>query len=102
MTQAQRPLLVRRILDAISLAPVALDDGTLLRISVTAGAVSLPFSDDAEGRVDWEQAIALADRALYKGKEAGRNRGYIVAGLPRPGAPAHEGLQLDLILPNAA
>lgn len=102
VSQAQRPLLVRRLLDAISLAPVALDDGTLLQISVTAGAVSLPFSHDTERRIDWEQAIALADRALYKGKEAGRNRGYIVAGLPRPGSPAHEGLQLNLILPNAA
>lgn len=102
VTQAQRPLLVRRLLDAISLTPVTLDDGTLLQISVTAGAVSLPFSHDAERRIDWEQAIALADRALYKGKEAGRNRGYIVAGLPRPDAPVHEGLQLDLILPNPA
>mgnify|MGYP006190413117 CR=1 FL=1 len=41
---------------------------------------------------------ALADRALYKGKEAGRNRGYIVAGLRRP----EGGLELDLVLPGVA
>jgi len=99
---SQRPVLVRRILDAISATPVLLDDGTALQISATAGAVSLPFEHDADGNLDWEQAIALADRALYKGKEAGRNRAYLVAGLRRPDGGVHEGLQLDLILPGAA
>ena len=113
----QRTVLIRRILDAIAATPVRLEDGTLLRVSATAGAVSLPLDqDDAvatqperaasqDGRQDvqaafqpdWEQAIALADRALYKGKEAGRNRGFLVAGLQRP-----EGaLRLDLVLPGA-
>ena len=101
VSQVQRPLLVRRILEAIAATPVLLDDGTALQVSVTAGAVSLPFGPEREARLDWEQAIALADRALYKGKEAGRNRGYIVAGLPRPDAAPHEGLRLDLILPHA-
>ena len=105
VTQDQRPLLVRRILDAIAATPVMLEDGTALRVSATAGAVSLPFAPDgdvsgpeATVQPDWEQAIALADRALYKGKEAGRNRGYIVAGLRRP----EGGLELDLVLPGVA
>lgn len=102
VTPAQRPLLVQRILDALASAPVLLADGTLLAISATAGAVALPFAageDDAPApSMDWQQAIALADRAMYKGKEAGRNRAYIVAGLRRP-----EGaLQLDLVLPGMA
>ena len=81
-----------------------LEDGSALRVSATAGAVSLPFAPDGERasaqaavQPDWEQAIALADRALYKGKEAGRNRGYLVAGLRRP----EGGLELDLVLPGA-
>ena len=106
VTQEQRPLLVRRILDALAATPVVLEDGTALAISATAGAVSLPFAPDAIdaggqeplAQPDWEQAIALADRALYKGKEAGRNRGYIVAGLRR----LDGGLELDLVLPGAA
>lgn len=108
VTREQRTLLVRRILDAVAAAPVALDDGTMLYVSATAGAVSLPLEqDDAPAgaaaperaaQLDWEQAIALADRALYKAKEAGRNRGFLVAGLQRP-----EGaLRLDLVLPGAA
>lgn len=76
VSESQRPLLVQRILNAIAGAPVVLEDGTALQVSATAGAVSLPpGSGEAFG---WEQAIALADRALYKGKEAGRNRGFIV------------------------
>jgi diguanylate cyclase (GGDEF)-like protein len=102
VTPAQRPLLVQRILDALASAPVLLADGTLLAISATAGAVTLPFAADEDDApalsMDWQQAIALADRAMYKGKEAGRNRAYIVAGLRRP-----EGaLELDLVLPGVA
>lgn len=98
----QRAHLVRRFLDAIAATPVLLPDGTTLDVSATAGAVSLPFDcsvDGEDGRVDWEQAIALADRALFKGKEGGRNRAYLVAGVHRPEG-AHEGLRLDLILPG--
>jgi len=100
----QRGLLVRRMLDAIAATPIVLTDGTALRISATAGAVSLPFAQEAgeaDAQLEWEQAIALADRALYKGKQAGRNRGYLVAGLRRSGGGALDGLKLDLVLPAA-
>jgi diguanylate cyclase (GGDEF)-like protein len=101
VTQAQRPLLVQRILNAIAAAPVVLEDGTTLRVSATAGAVSLPLVSNAT--LGWEQAIALADRALYKGKEAGRNRGFIVEDLA-PAAPgagnAEPCLRLQMVLPD--
>ena len=105
VSQAQRPLLVQRILNAIAAAPVVLEDGTALLVSATAGAVALPLaSSEAFG---WEQAIALADRALYKGKEAGRNRGFIVAGIEgaegfaqgKTGGEERK-LQLHLVLPD--
>jgi len=105
VSDAQRPLLVQRILNAIAAAPVVLEDGTALAVSATAGAVSLPLaSSEAFG---WEQAIALADRALYKGKEAGRNRGFIVEGVEDADTPAQgkdaggeRKLQLHLVLPD--
>jgi diguanylate cyclase (GGDEF)-like protein len=100
--EAQRPVLVQRILNAIASAPVVLEDGTALQVSATAGAVSLPLASSEA--CNWEQAIALADRALYKGKEAGRNRGFIVKGVDaaRPGQrPGEEReLQLHLVLPD--
>jgi diguanylate cyclase (GGDEF)-like protein len=100
VSQAQRPLLVQRILNAIAAAPVVLEDGTTLQVSATAGAVSLPLTSNAA--LGWEQAIALADRALYKGKEAGRNRGFIVEDLApaAPGAGNEPGLRLQMVLPD--
>jgi diguanylate cyclase (GGDEF)-like protein len=98
VSTAQRPLLVRRILNAIAAAPVVLEDGTALSVSATAGAVSLPLGKgEAFG---WEQAIALADRALYKGKEAGRNRGFIVEGVDSQVGSEERKLQLHLVLPD--
>lgn len=100
VSEARRPLLVQRILNAIASTPVLLEDGTALAVTATAGAVSLPLgSSEALG---WEQAIALADRALYKGKEAGRNRAFIVEGVEAAGAsPGLERkLQLHLVLPD--
>jgi diguanylate cyclase (GGDEF)-like protein len=93
----QYPLLVQRILNAIGAAPVVLEDGTTLAVSATAGAVSLPPA--GHSALGWEQAIALADRALYKGKEAGRNRGFIVEDA-LPGQPAGRELRLKLVMPD--
>jgi predicted signal transduction protein with EAL and GGDEF domain len=40
-------------------------------VTCSLGLAALPF----EGReLTWEQAVALADRALYESKRAGRNR----------------------------
>ena len=110
VTPSQRPLLVQRILHTISATPVLLEDGSAVEISATAGAVALPFGTDPADSPDsaacvgvgWEQAIALADRALYKGKESGRNRGFIVAGMQR-GGDVHDplgALDLHLVLPG--
>ncbi len=93
---AQRPLLVQRILNAIAAAPVVLEDGSAVQVSATAGAVSLPVTPDAG--LGWEQAIALADRALYKGKESGRNRGVIVEDVAPGGADC--GMKLQVVLPD--
>ncbi|MCC2974476.1 tetratricopeptide repeat-containing diguanylate cyclase [Massilia sp. IC2-476] len=101
VSDAQRPLLVQRILNAIAAAPVMLEDGTALQVSATAGAVSL--APGAGAPIGWEQAIALADRALYKGKEAGRNRGFIVEGVdsaPGQGNLDESRLRLQLVMPD--
>ena len=95
---AQRPQLVRRILDAIAATQVSLADGSLLTISATAGAVALPLPSSRVA--GWEGAVALADRALYKGKEAGRNRGFIVEDVVEAGA--EPGLKMQLVLPEVA
>ncbi len=65
---AAHAALVRALLDAVAGAPVALADGSSLEVTITAGALSVP----AGAQLDWEQALVLADEALYRGKRDGR------------------------------
>lgn len=67
--------LVRDLLDAVVAAPVRTADGQLVDVTITAGALTLP--PEAGTHLDWEQALALADQALYLGKQNGRNRAYL-------------------------
>ena len=62
--------LVRALLAAVAATPVTTADGQRLAVTITAGALSLPAGgDDA---IDWQHALALADQALYRGKQDGR------------------------------
>ena len=62
--------LVRALLDAVAREPVATADGRRIDVTITAGALSLPAGSDAA--IDWQHALALADEALYRGKQDGR------------------------------
>ena len=67
--------LVRALLAAVAETPVTTADGQRLAVTITAGALSLPAGgDDA---IDWQHALALADQALYRGKQDGRRCGYL-------------------------
>jgi diguanylate cyclase (GGDEF)-like protein len=45
-------------------------------ITVTAGFISIPVESSSEEQTSWEQALQIADKVLYFGKENGRNRAY--------------------------
>jgi diguanylate cyclase (GGDEF)-like protein len=67
--------LVHALLTAVAETPVTTADGQRLVVTITAGALSLPAGgDDA---IDWQHALALADQALYRGKQDGRRCGYL-------------------------
>lgn len=87
--------LVRDLLNAIGATPVPGPDGEALPITISAGALTL--APDAPS-LDWEQALALADQALYLGKQNGRNRAY----LAEAGRAGPTQLRLTLIEPGAA
>jgi len=57
------------VLDAVRAAPLTLDDGTLLAVSVSLGVAHAP--SHATGL---EELYAAADTALYAAKRAGRGR----------------------------
>ncbi|QJE02104.1 diguanylate cyclase [Massilia forsythiae] len=77
--------LLRDLLDAVAATPVDAGAGAAIAVSISAGAV---VTEPAQ--VQWQQALARADRALYDAKRGGRNRAWLVAGaaarLVLPGA----------------
>lgn len=88
--------LVRDLLDAVTATPVALAGGEAVAVTITAGAVTL--APAAAAALDWQQALGLADQALYLGKEGGRNR----ANLAETGEHGAAPLRLTLIRPAGA
>ena len=65
---AAREEVAERLRGAVADAPITLDDATALRITVSVGmAVADPSETPA-------RVYARADEALYRAKEAGRNR----------------------------
>nr|WP_052170473.1 diguanylate cyclase [Massilia sp. JS1662] len=67
--------LVRALLAAVAATPVTTADGQRLAVTITAGALSLPAGGDVA--IDWQHALALADQALYRGKQDGRRCAYL-------------------------
>jgi diguanylate cyclase (GGDEF)-like protein len=51
-----------------------LPDGAALRQTCSLGFCVLPFFPDQPRKLNWEQALGLADAALYIAKQEGRNR----------------------------
>lgn len=65
--------LVERVLQAVASHPVAVDDRTL-PVTVSAGVATLP----AAAMAHWQDAVHVADAALYVAKREGRNRAVCV------------------------
>ena len=53
---------------------VAAAAGGSLKKTTSIGYISMPFFDENPELLEFEQALQLADEALYKAKEGGRNR----------------------------
>ncbi len=67
-TGSQAPLLAERLRKMIEQRPYLTEDGTMIRLTVSVGV--------AQARAPYEKkdVISQADQALYRAKEAGRNR----------------------------
>lgn len=87
--------LVERVLKTIGDKPFT-HGAVTIPVTVTAGFISVPFSDVPEEFCDWERALQIADMALYLGKTLGRNRAYGLARLLVPHEDALPTLTHDL------
>lgn len=67
---------VRRQVESLALRP---GGGEVLSMTVSIGVASCPFTGPAEEEADIPELLKRADAALYRAKEAGRNR-VVMAG----------------------
>lgn len=77
-------LLAERIRRAVDGYGFDLGNGQVVRLSCSIGFAFFPFLPGTPDLFKWEQVLDLADRALYRAKQAGRNRWVGV--LSTPGA----------------
>ncbi len=68
------PVVAEKLRAALEGAEFLLPDGHILRKTLSIGFSLLPFHPALPQALSWEQALALADAALYVAKAEGRNR----------------------------
>ena len=71
-----------RLRHAIASHRFELDNGDTVRLSCSVGFSFYPFMRSAPTLFSWEQVLDLADRALYRAKQGGRNQWVGVVGAP--------------------
>jgi diguanylate cyclase (GGDEF)-like protein len=88
-------VLASRILRAIGEAPFVLGDGRSRRCTCSVGWAPFPWRPETPGAIPHGEVLTLADRALYRAKEA---RNQAVGMLSDPGSGGGEEPSLRLIL----
>ena len=72
--RADAPVLAENLRHRVECAEFRLPGGATLQKTCSIGFCALPFSLEKPRELEWEQALGLADAALYIAKQEGRNR----------------------------
>ena len=86
---AELDQLAERVRVAVNHAPVQLDNGTALAVTVSIGYAAFPLPA-SHVPLSWEQAVNLADLSLYTAKNHGRD---CAVGIVRTTATSHQALR---------
>ena len=71
VTDAEAAVIAERLREAVARAPVAIEGGQALAVTVSGGLLGLAPEEEAPSLSD---ALSRADAALYRAKAEGRNR----------------------------
>ena len=74
--------LAERIRRAVEKHRFDLGDGDTVRLTCSIGFTFFPFMASSSNLFSWEQVLDMADRALYRAKDAGRNQWVGVLSAP--------------------
>ena len=74
--------LAERIKQAVANHRFDFGDGDPVRLSCSIGFAFSPFMSSTPDLFSWEQVLNVADRAIYRAKQAGRNRWVGVLSAP--------------------
>jgi len=93
LSTEQTDQLAARVLAILGGTPVCVE-GEAIRVTASIGYACFPLPPYAMA-VGWEQAVNLADMALYSAKSQGRNRAVGLASAVTPDAAALRAIERD-------
>ena len=94
LSPGQADALAERVLRSVGERPMAEGSEASLHVTVSIGYARYPLPPH-ELRVAWEQAVNLADMALYTAKAQGRNRAVGIASIAATAAPGLRDIEAD-------
>lgn len=93
--------MAERLRSAIAQAPIRLPQGETVEVSASIGFAPWPFFEGGPAMA-WQDALRMADRALYAAKDAGRNAWLGLWGGPAPAQGGVDAIDPDIAAAQAA